>query len=202
MNSKIKKNKTNKKRMVASHPPPYISQSVRTIKVRYSSTGGGTNIPVSYANLANMLGLVCTGAGTTVYLSNVFRLRRVTLWAPTTAGVNATLSLSWVENTADYESPPSTHTDNSISPEHPAFVDVRPPKGSLADKWHGSAQTDNCFQMSYVASTTMDLTFEFVINDLNATLVAGPSPFSAPASGVIGHLRFNANFFVVALKDI
>jgi len=60
---------------------------------------------------------------------------------------------------------------------------MRPPKGSLASKWHGSAQTNELLAMSFPSGAVVDFEFSFVLTDLGGAL-AGPTI----AGGTTGNL--------------
>jgi hypothetical protein len=97
------------------------------------------------------------------------------MWGPvTSSGTPVTVGVQWVENSADYESPPVTRSDTSVSFDHPAYVSMKPPKGSLASKWHGCNQSDEIFALTFPQGATVDLDFDFVLSDLGAPL-GGPT---------------------------
>jgi hypothetical protein len=84
---------------------------------------------------------------------------------------------------ADFESPPITKADTSVSYDFPAYVNMRPPRGSLASKWHGSAQTDEIFSLTYPSGATVDLHFEFVLSDFGGA-IAGPTIIAGTAGNL------------------
>ncbi len=157
----------------ASHPPPYQSQVQRSIKLRCTASGA-VSAAFNYNQLAGLLGVISTAATTSVFWTNVFRMRRIIIWGPvTTAGTPVAVNLSWDNTAQDFESPPTKFSDTSISFDWPAFVDQAPPKGSLSSKWHGSAQTDLCFNLDCPQGSTVEFDFDFVLNDDSIPLV-GP----------------------------
>jgi hypothetical protein len=164
---------------VSTHPPPYIAQSIRKLHLRAISSGAVTQGQFLYSELGALLGVIATSTVASVFWSSVFRITRIRLWGPVaTAGTPVSCVITWNETSADFESPPITKSDTSVSFDYPAFIDAIPPRGSLASKWHGSAQTDTCFGLSYPSGTTVDFDFEFVLSDLNAPL-AGPTLIAA-----------------------
>jgi hypothetical protein len=138
-----------------------------------------------------MIGLIATAAVTSVHLVTAFRLSRVRIWAPAPFGSVSTsnVSITWDETVADFVSPPVTQSDSSVNPNKPAYLDVVPPRGSLADKWHSPGQTDGICFMTYPTGSIIDFFFQFVLDDSGGPL-AGP----AIAGGVVGtiyHRSFN-----------
>jgi hypothetical protein len=89
-----------------------------------------------------------------------------------TAGTPVSVSLTITETTADFESPPITRSDTSISYDHPAFVSFKPQRGSLLSKWHGSAQGDQAFALTCPSGSTVDFDFDYVVNDLGGVLTS------------------------------
>ncbi len=176
--------KTSKQtRMNATHPPPFTAQSIRKIKVRTTASQANTNTAFLHQELSSILGIVGTGATTSNYLTNVFRLTKISMWGPVaTAGTPVTCAVTWTETGTDYETPPTTKSDTSISFDHPAFVSCKPPAGSLASKWHNSGSTVEMCALTYPAGATVDFTFEWVMTDL-----AGPTAGPTIAGGTAGN---------------
>jgi len=179
----VKKNRLNNERMF-SHPPPFMAQSNRKIVVRTLSTGSQTNVAFTYAQLAGILGIIGTSSTTSSYWTTVFRLTKIRMWGPVaTAGTSVTCSVTWTESSNDFESPPVTKSDTSVSFDFPAFVEAKPPRGSLANKWHGSAQTDELLALTFPTGCVVDFFFDFVLSDFGGSL-AGPTI----SGGTIGNL--------------
>jgi hypothetical protein len=142
-------------------------------------------VSFTYNQLAGLLGIIDTSATTSVFWTSVFRLRSVEIWSPVaTAGTPVTASVTYTENGADFESPPVTMSDTSVSFDFPAHVLSKPPRGSLASKWHGSAQTDELFSLTFASGSTVDFVFDFVLSDVGNAL-AGPTI----AGGMAGNLH-------------
>jgi len=168
---------------VTSHPPPYMAQSSRKITIRYLATGNISS-NFTYSALAGMLGLMGTSTTTSVFLTQVFRVNKIRVWSPVaTAGTPVNAAITWSETSADFQSPPVTKSDTSISFDHPAFVSMKPPRGSLASKWHGVGQTDVMFILDCPVGSTVDIMFEFVLND-----VGPPVPGPTLVAGTLGTL--------------
>lgn len=106
------------------------------------------------------------------------------MWGPVaTAGTPVTCTVTYIEQSADFESPPLSLSDTSVSFDFPAFVASKPPRGSLASKWHGSGQTDQLFNLTYPSGTTVDFHFDFILSD-SGNALAGPTI----AGGTLGNL--------------
>jgi hypothetical protein len=158
-----------------THPPPYIAQSIRSFHLRCLATGAEAGVSFAYFQLAGLLGIIDTSATTSVFWTSVFRLRSVEIWSPVaTAGTPVTASVTYTENAADFESPPVTMSDTSVSFDFPAHIMSKPPRGSLASKWHGSGQTDELFALTYSSGSTVDFCFDFILSDIGVP-IAGPT---------------------------
>jgi hypothetical protein len=188
-NTKTKKTKNQKNKLVKfpkTHPPPFTSQSVRNFRLRCVSTASNSGTSLAYNQLAGLLGVIATGITTSVYLSSVFRFKRMVIWGPVqNAGTPVTVSITWFETNADFESPPKTMTDTSVSFDWPAYVNFKAPKGSLIDKWHGSGQSDQALVFSAPEGSTVDFEFEWVLSDGNVASVVGPTLVGATAGLVL-----------------
>lgn len=148
-----------------------------------------------------MLGIVASSATTSAYLSNVFRIKRITMWAPVpSVGTSVTIRLDWIPDTDEFTTPTKTWSDTSVSVDHPAFLDLKPPKGSLMDKWHSSNLASNSFQLSYPVDTTMDITFNFIMND-NQNALVGPV-LGAGVAGTIYHKTAHGMVIGLGLNSI
>jgi len=151
----------------ASHPPPLTIQPVLKMKLRFVSTGAVAAQSFTYANLSSMLGIIAETTTAANFLSLAFKFRGMRVWGPVaTAGTPVTVSCTMTQPSADFVTPPKTWTDTSISYDHPAFLNIRPPPGSLASKWHSSAQTDEIFSLSFPTGSTVDIDFSYVLCDL------------------------------------
>jgi hypothetical protein len=164
------------------------------------ASAAGSLLTFNYSQLAGILGIVATSAIASVFTTLVFRLSKLRVWGPVVvAGTPVFTSVTWLETSNDFESPPITKSDSSISFDHPAFIDAKPPRGSLASKWHGSGQVDNLFTLTFPVGAIFDFDFEFVMNDLGAPL-AGP----VIAGGTLGQFYHKGtnNLIAVAVNAI
>jgi len=198
--SKTQKNKNNKAQIGnrkagsrpmmirPSHPPPLEVQIVRNLKVRTTATAAVSS-QFSWNQLAGLLGIVASSATTSLFLSNCFRLKRITVWGPVaTAGTSVSVQLTIAEAAQDFVSPPKTIFDDSISFDHPAFINVKSPSGSLMDKWHACGATDNAFFLACPTGSTVDFVFQWVLADaLGIPPPAGPILVAATPGQIYHH---------------
>lgn len=163
-------------------------QAVRSLKIRTQASGSYVD-QITWRDLSAMVGIIATGSTTSVCLSSCIRLRTIELWAPVqTAGTAVTATVSWLNSALDFESPPVTHSDTSISYDHPAYLSLKPPKGSIASKWHRSDDDTFVIDMRGPVGMTVDWLFDWVLSD-SATIqaqIAGPT-LSGATNGVIYH---------------
>ncbi len=184
------------KQTLQSHPPQYPAQSKRSIIVRMQSTAAQTNVAFTYAQLAGILGIIGTSTTTSSFLTTNFRLRRIRIWAPVaTAGTSVTAQITFTETATDFETPPVSRADSSVSFDHPAYVGLAPPKGSLLDKWHASGQTNDALAMTYPSGAVIDFHFDFVLPDYG-----GSTPGPTISGGTAGNLYHKSVNSLVAVN--
>jgi hypothetical protein len=166
-------------------PPQIVLQAIRSMRIRCITTGT-VAANFGHNNMAGFIGVTAITAVTSTFLSTCYRLRSVEIWNPsTTTGVGNACFIQWVETSNDFVSPPMTVSDQSSSTDHVAHIKVAPPKGSLADKWHTSTQTDIICAMTTPTGATIDFVFDWVLNDQGG-INAGPA-LAAATPGVIYH---------------
>lgn len=189
-------------------PPNFSPQMIRPMRVRTQATGAASFIGIiTVAQLSALNGLVAASATTSFLLSALIKLRRIEIWSPVaTAGTSITCSLSWVNMSQDFESPPKTFSDSSVSFDHPAHLNELTPRGELVSKWHGGSLADNMVQLIAPPGSIIDFYFDWVLNDVGFTYVpvAGPAligatagtfyhhPISGTTSGTLQPLTVNA----------
>jgi hypothetical protein len=172
-------------------PPTYVAQENRSWMVRFSNNATSTLAGVfTMANLASMLGVIATGATTSVFLADQVRIRRICMWSPVaTAGVPVSNSIKWVDDPASSitSGAPKTQNDSSLSFDRPAYVCLEPPKdaSSIFSQWVDSSLTTQWVTVVAPAGTIMDIYYNFIVDDVGATS-AGPTLVAATA-GIIYH---------------
>jgi hypothetical protein len=193
MKSRISRKRTKKHdENLSLSPPPFNARAVRKFRIRCLATAPQIDAPVRYLDLAALLGIIATSAITSVHMVTAFRMTKVRIWSPSPFGSVSTsnVSITWDETAADFVTPPISRSDSSVNPNKPAFVDARPPRGSLADKWHSPGQTDGICIMTYPTGSIVDFHFEFVLDDAGGPL-AGPAIIGG-VTGTIYHRSFNS----------
>jgi len=176
-------------RSILTRPPNFVAQSLRSIKIRTIATSS-TGIIITVANLAQLVGLMALTTTTSALLSPLIRLRRISMWAPVaTAGTPVTCSLTWINMSEDFETPPVTYSDTSISFDQPAYISRVPPRSGVSSKWHDSSLTDNMVSLIYVSGTTVDFEIEWLLNDNSNVhaVIAGPTLVAATAGFIYHH---------------
>jgi hypothetical protein len=176
-------------------PLEVVVQALRSAKLRYLIGGTALIKQFQFQDIASQLGIIATAATTGVFLSSAIRLKEIEVWSPvTTMGVGVQAQLSWLSTAGDFESPPSTHQDSSVSFDRPAYLRHKPPSGSIASKWHLSNSTDLVVDLRAAAGSTIDFTVEFVISDSATILAQVASPAIAGATaGVIYHRQITGS---------
>jgi len=190
--SKKQKMRLTPKYELSLSPPPFLARPVLSSQVRCLATGPQIDAAVRYVDLAAMLGLVATSATTSILIASAFRLKKIRVWCPAPFGSVSTsvASITWDQTTSDYVSPPVTKADSSVNPSKPAYVEIIPPKGSLADKWHSPGQTDGICIMTYPTGSIVDFFFNYVLDDQGG-VTAGPT-VAGGSLGVFYHRGFNS----------
>jgi len=177
-------------RSVALAPPPFIAQALREITIRCVASGAfGNGITMQQLALLGP-GVMALTATTSQQISPLTRLRRIRMWAPvTTAGTPVTCSLTWVNMSEDFQTPPRTFSDTSVSFDRPAHLSCRPPTGGLSSKWHDSSLTDNLVLIDCPQGTTIDFEIDWLLMD-NAQAhgaIAGPVLVGATPGQIYHH---------------
>jgi len=143
------------------------------------------------AQLASVVGIIATSATTSVFMSDSFRLKRVSMWSWTgTQGTTVDIMLKFSDtgNAAGQGGPPCVALDSSASMDVPAYVTLRPPKQSAQNLWQDCSTTNASPMLSYLSPqlAIMDLEFEFIIDDIGVT-VAGPAIGGATLGTIYHH---------------
>lgn len=181
-------------RPIALAPPTYSSQENRSWVVRFSCGGTGTvGGQVAMNALAGALGIIGTGATTSVFIADQLRLRRVCIWGPVaTAGTPVNVMAKFVDDPSPTvtSGAPKTVQDSSVSFDRPAYVCLEPPKdnSSLFSQWFDSSLTTGWLFLAFPPGSILDFHFNFIVDDIGATS-AGPT-IAAGTAGTIYHKTF------------
>jgi len=199
---KSKKSITRPRPPIWSIPPSYKAQQVRNWRVRCDVTANAATQSLTAANLGALLGITATSATTSVYISDSFRLKRVTMWSWSgTQGTTVDIMLKFPDsgNGAGQAGPPCVIMDSSASMDKPAYVTLRPPKDSAQNLWYDCATTNTTVMLIYLSPqlAIMDLEFEFIIDDLGAA-VAGPTI----AGATLGNIYHRSTATLLAVTPL
>jgi len=204
MYTKKRSNKKNKRKInynqpsrpIYLAPPHFVSQPVRTMRVRTNCTTACNLGNITMIQLAGMAGVIslATGAGSaTSNLCDQMKLKRICVWAPvTTAGTQVTAMIKYVDDPgfASTSGPPETQTDTSVSFDRPAYVCLEPPKGnqSIFSQWFDSNVSTNYVVLTCPVGSCVDFWFDWILDDLGATS-ANRAIVAASVLGQIYHLQ-------------
>jgi len=204
----IKKNKIgNRKagsRNIKLAPPPFVAQSTRKMVVRTTANAGTPNLSVNMQQLAQLCGCFAISATASNLITPLIRILKICMWGPVaTAGTTVTTSLTWVNMAEDFESPPKTLSDTSVSFDRPAHLSSKPPRGSLSEKWHGSTLTDQVLLLGFPTACVVDFHLEFMLMDNVSTFAAinGPTLVGA-LTGQIYHHPIQATLIPVTVNSL
>lgn len=166
--------------------------NLRKWMVRCDVAANAASQTLTAAQLASVVGIIATSATTSVFMSESFRLRKVSMWSWTaTIGTTVDISIKYSDsgNTSGQGGPPCVMNDSSASIDRPAYVTLSPPKTSPMNLWHDSTATNTTSMLTYYSpqQSVMDLEFEFIIDDLGVT-VAGPAIAGATLGTIYHHI--------------
>jgi len=170
-------------------PPHFVAQALRSIRIR-TIASGAVNLAITMQQLGQLLGCMAISTTASNLISPLTRVKRISIWAPvSTAGTSVTCQMTWVNMSEDFESPPVTFSDSSVSFDRPAYISQRPPRGALSGKWHSNTLTDSLVTIISVAGTVVDFELEFsLIDDVNNfAAIAGPTLVAATVGQIYHH---------------
>jgi hypothetical protein len=178
----VKGNTTGVVQKFSLMPRPFRAQEVRSILIRTVSNGV-FNSTILRSDLAALLGVTARSATTSFFMSGMAKLVKIECWAPVAvAGTSVTTSIEWADSSAsvDFESPPVTFSDTSVSFDRPAHLQQHPPKRSLAREWWDTNSTSAIINFACPAGTTVDFLLDWVLDDgLAAFNHVGPTLIAA-----------------------
>jgi len=170
-------------------PPPFIAQALRKIVIRTQASSANT-LTITMQQLAQLCGCSANTATTSSLITPLIKVNKILMWGQVaTAGTPVTTSLTWVNMSEDFESPPRTFSDTSVSFDRPAHIMQKPPRGSLAEKWHGSSLSDSIVVLTFPIGAIVDFHLEFMLMDNAVTFstIAGPVLVGATVGQMYHH---------------
>jgi hypothetical protein len=181
-------------RPIALAPPTYPAQENRSWVLRFTCGASGTlGAAIAMNTLAGALGIIATGATTSVFMADQLRLRRLCIWGPvSTAGTPVNVLAKFVDDPASntQSGPPKSVQDSSVSFDRPAYVCLEPPKdnSSIFSQWFDSSLTTQWVFIAAPPGSIMDLHMNFIVDDIGA-VSAGPT-IAGGTAGTIYHKTF------------
>jgi len=176
-------------------PNPLNNYQVTYSKsLRFSAgqaAGSAVFTQVTFRNLLDLV-LFCATATSVYDLFYMVRLKRVKIWCLTgatatpglTGSVPASVSIIFDGITLGSQGDRKFHTDNSMGIE-PAFLNVGPPKDSLASKFQNS-NAGNAFLIEFSGPSVIDVDLDFR-SDVMGTAVAAQN---VAVGATIGSISF------------
>lgn len=176
-------------------PPAYQSQKILNKTTRYTFTQATAYASVYTQELLMSIGAICiTGGnpGTLAPIAGSFRIKRIRVWGcPPALGTGCTVAINWSPSSNTTYVPPLEVSDTSMSTAIPAYIDVRPPKQSLAGFWQSPTSSVQLFKVASPVGGYMDIDTEFIIsaNDVipstytTSTSVTQGSMYYVPLDG-------------------
>jgi hypothetical protein len=131
----------------------------------YGSSTAATLQAVTYKNLADIYLVIISaaaGAGAAAQLYNAtVRLRRVTIWGPSTVAGGApvsTVAIDFPGGTLGAQS--HRVTDTGYGTDHGPAVTQRPVRGTMQYNWMTSSSTQTAFAFACPANSILEIEFD------------------------------------------
>jgi hypothetical protein len=157
--------------------PPHDSTIRFSKKFRFVNGSASTSDVIDGRGITNML-CMATGATTAYELIYGARIRRVKVWCLNSSGGGTSCSVQWNGSIGSdgFGTPGIVISDSQLGTSTPAMVDTRPPKGSLADTWFVSGNTNKIFVIRSTSTYYVDIWLDLILyNNLS-----GSSPAQTP----------------------
>jgi hypothetical protein len=148
-------------------PRPFRAQEVRSFLVR-TLASAAFNSTILRSDLAALNGVIARSATTSFFHSGMCKLVKIEVWAPiSVAGTSVTTSIEWPPTaiSLDFESPPVTFSDTSVSFDRPAHLQQHPPKKSIAREWWDTSSTSALINLICPIGSTVDFLLDWVMDD-------------------------------------
>jgi len=171
-------------------PPQVMPNPVNKRRVRYGCTTTGT-YNITSRGCALSLGGICSGASTAYSIATAFRIKRIQIWGVAAqSGTTSLVTITWFGDQSLQFMSNREVMDNSTSTAYVPYIDCRPPARSSAAQWHaanaGSFTSDNLFSITCNQGGVIDIEYEYVQADGNAS----PTAATSISGGVAGALRY------------
>jgi len=171
-------------------PPTFVLQPMVSRKIQYQI---GTANLLNQVVTASQLGKLCVPfvaltATTSSFISNQFRVRKISLWAPPPAiGSLTQISLKYSDtNTVQGNTGPTHFSgDSSMEPDRPAKCAIVPLTGSSYQQFFGVTASPNFFVITCPLGSVLQVSFDHYVDD-SGTSTTGPTLIGA-TPGVLYH---------------
>ncbi len=181
-------------------PPPFESHIVMGTVFRFRCTGAQTSTPVNCRDLMGVCGVYTKTANATVTaIATAVRIKRIRIWGPAPSSVNSasvsTVELRWapLSNYTPYKEFEAESQTADVCP----YLDLKPPKNSLAADWISSTgSTSNVFYITGTINTVIDLHLAYVVDDGTYTSTIGGAPLDVTVT-----TASTGSFYYMALAD-
>jgi len=161
--------------------PPYVPTVCFNHKFRFVGTSTGHNVPISRANLLNLL-VVAVTSSTTARLFEAVRLKCVEMWCnpPALGQQPTTCTLEWFGNNA-----PSTTRSDSTMGITPSYLKCKPPANSSNRWWciTGGDEAEELFAIGFSPNAIVQVTLECRMVESEAP-VSGEVPSGATPGAI------------------
>jgi len=141
------------------------------------------NYLITNSNLLDLINFPIVAGVTAYRLCSTFKIKSVEMWAaaPST-GVPTTNSIEWVDNTTSSAASRIVASDTTMGTAKPLHVYSRPSKQSTVGFWQGAGNQVSFILNLGAANTIIDLTIDFVLNDLNSGAAVATSTVPGTAA--------------------
>jgi len=171
-------------------PPTFVLQPMVSRKIQFQI---GTANLLNQVVTASQLGKMCVPfmaltATTSSFISNQFRVRKISLWAPPPAiGSITQISLKYSDtNSVQGNTGPSHFSgDSSMEPDRPAKCAIIPTPGSSYQQFFAVTASPNFFVLTCPLGSILQVSFDHYVDD-SGTITTGPTLIGA-SPGVVYH---------------
>ncbi len=177
------------------HPPPLVFNRIQQLPIALRTTAAVTDSTFFSLNMFNLF-QVATAATTTAYMAQAMRLRRLRVWGqPPESGVSfsSTVSVEFTSDNTQILSSGKAYTDTSVNTVVTPYLDVKPPKNSIASWFLNQQANPNAilFQVTAPSNSLIYLDFDYLLNCTEPALAgSGGAGLTAGTIGGIAPTNF------------